>query len=328
MMDGTDSTTAQPMLMELLSEINRQCETIDFKSSSIEEYVQDYFRMENTEYIHGEKVRESVQKAWDGMNASWLEDDRAMMDGTDSTTAQPMLMELLSEINRQCETIDFKSSSIEEYVQWLEDDRAMMDGTDSTTAQPMLMELLSEINRQCETIDFKSSSIEEYVQILKEKLPMDQLLEIHGEMRDGPTTSLSGNALMTRPHIKTLNKQVQSQLFAQAEPVSSVLYMSGEKYESHFLEKAMDYLLLSHPHDSINGVTQDKTVEDVLYRLSQAGEIAELVYNRGIQHIIRRIDFSKYEKDDILFVVFNPSAKPRHRGIKTSGILRLWTARE
>ncbi|MDD3402281.1 MAG: glycoside hydrolase family 38 C-terminal domain-containing protein [Hespellia sp.] len=233
------------------------------------QYIQDYFRMENTEYIHGEKVRESVQKAWDGMNASWLEDDRAMMDGTDSTTAQPLLMELLSEINQQCETIDFKNSSIEEYVQ-----------------------------------------------ILKEKLPMDQLLEIHGEMRDGPTTSLSGNALMTRPHIKTLNKQVQSQLFAQAEPVSSVLYMSGERYESHFLEKAMDYLLLSHPHDSINGVTQDKTVEDVLYRLSQAGEIAELVYNRGIQHIIRRIDFSKYEKDDILFVVFNPSAKPRKEVLK------------
>lgn len=31
--------------------------------------------------------------------------------------------------------------------------------------------------------------------------PVDKIPK--GELRDGPTTSLSGNALMTRPHIKT-----------------------------------------------------------------------------------------------------------------------------
>ena len=233
------------------------------------QYIQDYFRMENTEYIHKEEIKSAVEKAWNGMRDSWLEDDRAMMDGTDSTTAQPLLMELLKEINEQNEEIDFRSSSMEEYVQ-----------------------------------------------VLKEKLPMDELMEIHGEMRDGPTTSLSGNALMTRPHIKTLNKQVQNKLFGQAEPASALLYMSGEKYETHFLDKALDYLLLSHPHDSINGVTQDKTVEDVLYRLSQAGELADAVYNRSIQNILRKIDLSEYGKDDILFVVFNPTAKPRKEVMK------------
>lgn len=146
--------------------------------------------------------------------------------------------------------------------------------------------------------------------------PWYTLMEIHGEMRDGPTTSLSGNALMTRPHIKTLNKQVQNKLFGQAEPVSSSLYMLGDTYETHFLEKALDYMLLSHPHDSINGVTQDKTVADVLYRLSQAEELADAVYNRGMQNILRKIDLSKYGKDDILFVVFNPTAKPRQEVMK------------
>lgn len=233
------------------------------------QHIQDYFRIENTEFIHKDEVKAAVEKAWNGMNASWLDNDRAMMDGTDSTTAQPLLMELLKEINEQ--------------------------------------------NGE---IDFKSSSMEEYVQVLKDKLPMDELMEIHGEMRDGPTTSLSGNALMTRPHIKTLNKQVQNKLFGQAEPVSSILYMLGEKYETHFLGKALDYLLLSHPHDSINGVTQDKTVEDVLYRLSQADELADVVYNRGMQNILRKIDLSKYGKDDILFVVFNPTAKPRQEVMK------------
>ncbi len=232
-------------------------------------HIQDYFRMENTACIHKEEVKAAVEKAWNGMRDSWLADDRAMMDGTDSTTAQPELCALLEEINRQCEDIHFKSSSLEEYVK-----------------------------------------------VLKEKLPMDQLQEIHGELRDGPTTALSGNALMTRPQIKTLNKKVQNKLFAQAEPVSAALYMMGEAYETHFLGKALDYMLLSHPHDSINGVTQDKTVEDVMYRLHQAEELADTVTNRGLINIIRRMDLSEYGKEDLLFVVFNTTAKPRNEIVK------------
>ena len=234
-----------------------------------EQHIQDYFRIENNAYIHKDKVRAAVEKAWYGMRDSHLTDDRAMMDGTDSTTAQPELCELIAELNRQCEDINFKSSSLEEYVE-----------------------------------------------VMKEKLPMDELREIHGEMRDGPTTSLSGNALMTRPHIKMLNKKVQNKIFAQAEPISASLYMMGEGYETNFLGKALDYMLLSHPHDSINGVTQDKTVEDVLYRLNQAAELADAVTNRGLQKIIRKMDLSRFDKDDILFVIFNTSAKPRNEVIK------------
>lgn len=232
-------------------------------------HIQDYFRLESTACIHKEEVPAAVKKAWDGMRDSWLTDERAMMDGTDSTTAQPELRALLEEINRQCEDIHFKSSSLEEYVA-----------------------------------------------VLKEKLPMEELLTVRGEMRDGPTTSLSGNALMTRPQIKMKNKQVQNRLFGQAEPVSAAVFLMGGNYETHFLEKALDYLLLSHPHDSINGVTQDKTVADVCYRLDQAGELADTVTNRGLQEIVRSMDFSGLDKEELMFAVFNFSAKPRRDILK------------
>lgn len=240
-----------------------------FHQADRDGHIQDYFRLENPAYIHKEMVKAAVKKAWDGMRDSLLPDDRAMMDGTDSTTAQPELTALLDEINSQCEEIHFKSSSLEEYVQ-----------------------------------------------VMKEKLPIDELDVIRGEMRDGPTTSLSGNALMTRPHIKTKNKSVQNRLFGQAEPVSTLLYIQKQPYEEHFLNKAEDYLLLSHPHDSINGVTQDKTVDDVLYRLDQAGEIADAVYHRGLQQILGMVDLSAYSRDDIILAVFNPDAKPRREVIR------------
>lgn len=226
--------------------------------------VQDYFRLESTERVHKEHIKEAVKRAWKGMDASRLTDDRAMMDGSDSTTAQPKLMELLEEMNAQTEDIEFRSSSLEEYVG-----------------------------------------------VMKEKLNMDELNEIHGEMRDGPTTSLSGNALMSRPYIKTLNKAVQNKLFGMAEPVSTVNMILGGEYEEHFLDKALDYMLLSQPHDSINGVTQDKTANDVVYRLSQAEELAYTVYMSGLENIVRKIDLSGYDRDDMIFVVFNPTAKPR-----------------
>ena len=195
-----------------------------------EDYTEDYFKLEHREKIHPECVRRAAEKAWEAMRATLLPDDRVLMDGTDSTTAQPQLMELIQELNRQFEDIDFQSASLEEYVA-----------------------------------------------VLKEKLSLDELPEISGELRDGPTTSLSGNALMTRPHLKALNKKLQNTLFGGAEPFSCVGLLLGEEYDSAFLDIAVHYMLLSHAHDSINGVTQDKTVEDVLYRLNQGLEIARTV---------------------------------------------------
>ncbi|GAA0261263.1 mannosylglycerate hydrolase [Faecalicatena contorta] len=240
-----------------------------FHQADREQAVQDYFRLEKTEKIHSGYIKEAAAKAWNGMKDTLLPGQRVMMDGSDSTTAQSHLLELLEEINAQTEGIEFRSSSLEEYVD-----------------------------------------------ILKTSLNPEELGEITGEMRDGPTTSLSGNALMTRPYIKTLNKAVQNKLFGMAEPVSAVGMLLGVEYETHFLKKAVDYLLLSQPHDSINGVTQDKTVDDVMYRLAQAEELANTVYVRGLQEIVRRIDLSSFKKDDILFVVFNPTAKKRREVIE------------
>jgi len=231
--------------------------------------IQDYFKLENTEYIHKEKVKESIKKAWHAMDDTVLPDERPMMDGSDSTTAQPQLVTLLEELNAQSEDIVFLSSSLEEYVERM-----------------------------------------------KDKLPWEDLPIIKGEMRDGPTTSLSGNALMTRPYIKTLNKKVQNILFYGAEPFSVVSMLLGNYYDEEFLEKAKNYMLLSHAHDSINGVTQDKTVEDVMYRLNQSFEIANVIYNDCCQHILCQLDTSEYAKSDVLLAVFNPYPKARREIVK------------
>lgn len=232
----------------------------------------DYFTLESSEQIHKHLLAEAVLKAWSMTDSSLLTEDRVMMDGSDSTTAQPQLLELIRLANQELE-------------------KAGID------------------------IRLKMSDLTEYIDIIK-KIPRESLRTVEGELRDGPTTSLSGNALMTRPHIKVLNKTVQNKLFRCAEPFSVVAQTLGYDYDEGFLSKAVDYLLLSHPHDSINGVTQDKTVEDVLYRLNQAKEIAETVYYACCQEIMKKIDTSRYADDDTLLVLFNPLPQPREEVLK------------
>lgn len=243
-----------------------------FHQANPEGFHNDYFSLESSERLHKDLIVEAVLKAWSMTDSSVLADDRILMDGSDSTTAQPHLVQLIAEANR----------------------------------------LLEEQNVD---IRLKMSDLTEYIDILK-KIPWDSLRTVEGELRDGPTTSLSGNALMTRPHIKILNKSVQNKLFRCAEPFSMVADTLGYSYDTGFLNKAVDYLLLSHPHDSINGVTQDKTVEDVLYRLNQAREIAETVYHTCCQEIMKRIDTSGFASDDQLLVLFNPLPQARNEILK------------
>ena len=184
---------------------------------------------------------------------------------------------------------------------------------------PQIVEVIEISNKVLQEnkldIELKSSSIEEYVKLLK-TIDEKTLLTVYGELRDGPSTSLSANALMTRPYIKMLNKKVQDLLFACAEPFSVVAYMLGEKYDHDFLNKALEYLLLSHPHDTINGVTQDKTADDVMYRLNQSLEIANVIYNTACKQIIKKIDLSNFHNTDILLVVFNPLQRERSDIVK------------
>lgn len=194
--------------------------------------------------------------------------------------------------------------------------RLLMNGCDNTSPQPMLSEIVRKANAVFEDKEFKLSTLQEYVEKLKELVDYDSLAVVKGEMRDGPASTVSGNALATRSYIKRLNKKAENALIFTAEPLSAIAYVLGAEYQKEFMELAMKYMLHSHPHDSINGVTQDKTADDVMYRLNQALELSEVVNNYSLQQIVKRMDFSKYDEKDIILVTFNPTPWPRRDVVK------------
>lgn len=196
-----------------------------------------------------------------------------------------------------------------------ESDKIMLCGSDFTGAEAILDKVIEEGNKTVE-FELKHSTIEEYIKRLKETIDENELVTVEGELREGPSAACSGNALSTRIYIKQLNKKIQNLLIHRSEPINTVMMMFGEEYETGFFNKAWEFLLKSHAHDSINGVTQDSTAEDVMARLHQAKSLADVTNNRGMMKLIRRADLSQFGKDDVLLMVYNPLAFARREIVK------------
>ena len=183
-------------------------------------------------------------------------------------------------------------------------------GCDYSGAIEELRKIIVKANEEFKDYHFEHSTIQNYIKDFTERLDPGKLRTIKGELRDGPSAATSGNALSTRLYIKQANKKAQNILIYKAEPLSSAVSMLGGDYETEFLKNAWEYMLKSHAHDSINGVTQDKTARDNMYRLEQVTEIADAVIDRAMSGLISKIDLSAYTDEDVLLIAFNPLPFP------------------
>jgi mannosylglycerate hydrolase len=184
--------------------------------------------------------------------------------------------------------------------------RLFLNGTDFSTPQTQLSSMRKDLQNMVADTDFIHSRLEEYIEALRQNIDTDKLLTIEGELRDGPAGDVSGNALSSRIYLKIANKKAQTALLAMAEPLCSALSALGRPYPAGLFTKAWDYMLKSHPHDSINGVTQDKTADDVEYRLAQAQEIAEALLEDAAADLSKMLKLDDCAPDDILLMLYNP----------------------
>lgn len=199
---------------------------------------------------------------------------------------------------------------------WAKGHRLLGNGTDCTAPDPRVVQIVEDANALSEDRVLVLSSLPEYIAELRRCLDFSKLRVVTGELRDGPPAATSANALAVRPHIKRRNRQAQHKLIRTAEPLAALAYGLGAEYPAAYLERAWRYLLLAQSHDAINGVTQDKTANDVLYRLDQVVELADVVTDVSLQELLQRVDLSRYAAEDILLVVFNPLPFPRREIVK------------
>ena len=188
--------------------------------------------------------------------------------------------------------------------------RLLMSGCDFTCPQSILPRIAKDMNAALPDREWRMGTMEEYRDHLLRVLDPAKLPLVEGELRDGSGPDNSGNALATRIHLKLLNKQVENVLIRRAEPLATLAALHGAEYPQGFLRLAWRHLLQAHPHDSINGVTQDKTADDTRNRLQNALEIAEVVAEKSIATLISRLDLSGCAAEDLLLLVVNPAPRP------------------
>ena len=200
----------------------------------------------------------------------------------------------------------------------VKDWRLLMCGCDFSTPNPYLPKMVKDSNEAISDIEFRIGSLEEYFQGVDERLDRATVPVVDGELRDGEPCGASANALATRIHIKQLNKKVENAMVRRVEPLTTAMSLLGVTHPTKFLAKGWEYLMKAHPHDSINGVTQDKTVEDNLYRLNQALEISETIYEDTLAGLLKRLDLSAYGQTDTLLLVHNPQPRAVREVIQVS----------
>jgi mannosylglycerate hydrolase len=188
--------------------------------------------------------------------------------------------------------------------------RLFLSGCDFSTAQPDLTELIRQANKLNPEREFLSAPLSQYRDDLMAMLDMSKLRVIEGELRDGPSCDCSGNALASRAYLKQLNKQAEHWMFRKAEPLSTVMASYGAPYPAAFLDVGIMSLLRSHPHDSINGVAQDKTADDTENRLRQALEIGQVLHQEAVRRLLARIDMSSLPEDREKIVAINSAFSP------------------
>lgn len=191
----------------------------------------------------------------------------------------------------------------------------MLDAIDHQRPDPGMPALLEELRRRYPDIEFVWSSLEDYGRELARHV--DTLPERHGELRQPVRDAhrvgqyLIVHTLSSRYPLKRRNGQCQALLEKWAEPYALFQRMAGGAPVPGFLDKAWQYLLRNHPHDSICGCSVDQVHRDMHYRFDQAEMLGDGVTRRAMAFLGKASDAGEAWEN---VVVHNPLPFPR-RGV-------------
>ena len=181
----------------------------------------------------------------------------------------------------------------------------LMNGVDHLEAQPDLGPILAGLQgRLGEGTEIVHSTLQAFIDAVRAEAPA---LDVHeGELREDRHCQILAGTLSARVYLKQANARAQTLLERWAEPWSAAACWHGGRDERDLLRFAWKRLLENHPHDSICGCSIDRVHEDMLPRFAEACDVAELVAERSMQHLAKKIDTSGLPEGGVALTLFNP----------------------
>ena len=161
----------------------------------------------------------------------------------------------------------------------------MLDAIDHQRPDPKMPWLFAALREKHPEITFEWGSLADYGRALAAHL--DELPERRGELREPARDNrrvgqyLIVHTISSRYDLKRKNDLGQALLEKWAEPLLLMETLDGGKPVPGFLDKAWQYLLRNHPHDSICGCSIDQVHRDMHYRFDQAALLAGGIIRRA-----------------------------------------------
>lgn len=185
----------------------------------------------------------------------------------------------------------------------------LLNGVDHMEPQPTLPEILRLANERCPDIEFEHATFNGFAQaVLADAKPRDV---IEGEQKDTCISKIAGgivlpNVLSSRIYLKQQNQACMTELERWSEPTSVFAHLLGFEYPEAFLDKAWEWLLKNHPHDSIGGCSRDEVHDQMETRFQWALDIAQTLTEQNLANIASSIDTSALDDNERAVAVFNP----------------------
>lgn len=187
----------------------------------------------------------------------------------------------------------------------------LLNGVDHMPANPEIPALIEKVNERLAGGELKQVSFDEYAGELLNAVNGKDLQVLHGELRDTVQTADGGGIILngvlsSRIYLKQQNQECCTLLENWAEPFSAFSAMLGGRYEKGFIDKAWQWTLRNHPHDSIGGCSVDAVHRQMETRFEWAREICDNLLEFTFTRILEKAKVEGLEGGEYAFAVFNP----------------------
>lgn len=200
-------------------------------------------------------------------------EDLLFLQGFDQENPDPVVTELLRELNRRIDFGSIHVSSMEEYV--------------------------AAVERK-----LKENGVWDTMPTLEgEMLEVERVGDAFGPLYNG--------VFSARMPVKLQNSACEALLSGWAEPMAAWAALAGLPYPAVMMERAWKELLKNQQHDGIGGCHVDRVSETMHERFAMVRDIGETVVKQSLCTVTGRIDLSHLSDREIGVVLWNPSAHPR-----------------
>ncbi len=201
------------------------------------------------------------------------------------------------------------------------DELLFMNGCDHQPVQKDLSAAIATAQKLYPELEFKHSNFEDYVKSVKEAVE-NRLSTVKGELTSQETNGWYTlvNTCSSHVVLKRLNRQSETALEREAEPLSAFAAWEGKAYPHDRLRYAWKILMQNHPHDSICGCSIDQVNKEMEIRFDRSREVADTIIEDASGWLADRADtscFARYGENTVPFLVFNTTGSRRTASVTT-----------